>query len=72
LIKQCPKCKKGEIDYSLSDIYFIENTEPQEAGLEGICSECSTHIYVKFRHYESEITPFNDFMDEQEKEVIKA
>lgn len=70
MVKQCPKCKQGEIDYSLSEVHLIPETEPQEAGIEGLCDNCQTHIYLKFKHYESELTPFNDFMDEEEKEII--
>ncbi len=66
---KCKECGKGEYDYSMSDIHLIPNTQPQEAGIEGICSECSSHIYIKFRAYQEEITPLDDFMEAGEKKV---
>lgn len=72
MVKTCPKCNKGEIDYSMSEVHLIPKTEPQEAGIEGLCSECQTHVYVKFKEYETELTLFDDFMNEDEKEIISA
>ena len=72
MINQCIKCKKGNVDYSMSDIQPIYKTTPQEVGIEGICLECSTHYYLKFKHYETEVTQFDSIIEENEKkEVIK-
>jgi hypothetical protein len=70
MIKKCQICKEGEIDYSMSEIYLIPETNPQEAGFEGLCSKCSSHFYFKFKLYQVDITIFNDFMEEKDKKTI--
>ena len=69
MIHKCIKCK-GEIDYSMSDVHLIPKTEPQEAGIEGLCLQCGTHVYIKFREFQYEVTQFDDLMNEGEKEII--
>lgn len=70
MIEKCSFCG-NKIDYSMSDVHLIPETNPQETGIEGICSKCMSHVYVKFRAFEAEITKFDEFMNEKEKEVIK-
>ena len=70
MIDKCKKCN-GNVDFLMSDIYFINNTKPQQVGIEGICIDCSTHYFIKFKAFECEITNFKDFTGEEEKEVIQ-
>jgi hypothetical protein len=68
MITKCTKCNKGKVEY-LSELHMIPNTNPQEAGFEGICLNCSAHYYHKFKQYETEITELDDFLEEQDKEI---
>ncbi len=70
-IKKCPICKKGEVDYSMSEVHLIPETTPQETGFEGICSECSSHFYLKFKLYQVDVTIYDEFMNEVDKKVYK-
>jgi hypothetical protein len=53
LITECKRCK-GKIEY-LSEMHLIPNTNPPEAGFEGVCIRCSTIYYHKFKQYDTEI-----------------
>lgn len=66
LITECKKCN-GEVEY-LSEMYLIPNTNPPEAGFEGVCLSCGATYYHKFRQYETEISSLDE--PEEEKEVI--
>jgi uncharacterized protein (DUF983 family) len=70
MITKCPKCKEGKIDYSMSELHLINDSNPQEAGIEGLCSECQAHIYVKFKEFQYEVTEFDDLLEEEEKKEI--
>ena len=70
MLNRCTSCKKGEVDYSLSEVYLIPDTNPQQTGIEGICMTCSTHFFVKFKEFKTEVTEFNDLMEEISKTTL--
>lgn len=57
LITKCTKCK-GKVEY-LSELHLIQNTNPPEAGFEGVCIKCGYIYYHKFKQYEIEVTDDN-------------
>ena len=63
MIEKCPNCGT-KINYNLSEIQLIPDTNPQEAGIQSMCSHCNTEIYIKFRQYEEEITEFDENFNE--------
>lgn len=67
LITNCSKCKNGKVEY-LSEMYIIPDTNPPEAGFEGVCLKCGATYYHKFRQYETEVSNLNT---NDQKEVIK-
>ncbi len=70
MIKKCPECEKGNIDFSLSEVHLIPDTDPQQAGIEGICKECQTNIYVRFEETQYEIMNMDDFMNDSEGRIV--
>jgi len=69
MIRNC-KCG-GKVEY-LSELHLIPNTNPQEAGFEGVCLKCSSMYYLKFKSYEYEMTEFSSTYDGylDKKEII--
>jgi hypothetical protein len=47
MLKKCPKCD-GELDFSLSEINIIPDTNPQKASLDGICRDCFSCVSINF------------------------
>ena len=70
MLKQCPACH-GDINWNMSEIHLIPNTIPFEAGYEGICEKCYSHIYLKFKAYEVEVIEFDEYMEERKVRVFK-
>jgi len=70
LIKECPNCK-GELDYSMSEINLIPNTNPQESEIEGVCPNCESIVFIKFRAYGYKVVKLDELLEAEEKKLIK-
>lgn len=58
LPKKCPTCK-NELEY-ISDMHLIPDTNPQQAGIENICGNCNSVIYIRFKIFKIELTAFGE------------
>ena len=53
LTTKCSKCE-SKVEY-LSELHLIPDTDPPEAGFEGMCVSCFTVYYHRFKQYDTEI-----------------
>ena len=57
----------GKVDFGLSDVYLISEDNHMRAGVEGLCLNCESNVFVKFiaqkveiRNYDDDETKFYD------------
>jgi len=70
-MKLCPLCK-SEINFDLSEVHLIPSTDPMEAGYEGICENCCSHVYLRFKLHKIEVIEFDDLMEEKSSKVFNV